>query len=288
MKQILFVILIPIIFACKEDKRKTEAQKIISEWAGKEIHLPADARCFYMYKDTVCPESAPKPYRILAYIDSTGCSSCKLKLFTWQQIIEEADSIMPDQVDFQFYFQPKNLKELIFTLKRDGFEYPVHIDTSGSINQLNRFPDKAEYQCFLLDSNNKVLMVGNPAWNPKIWELYKTQIFGKKPTETKELLTAVLPDKTVHDYGTIQMGSKNKAVFTIENTGNHPLVISRTSTSCGCTGVEWDKKPTLPGETTTITVEMTPAETGFFHKTVQVFCNVEKGVISLSVKGETR
>jgi hypothetical protein len=41
----------------------------------------------------------------------------------------------------------------------------------------------------------------------------------------------------------------------------------------------------MPGEEMEITVEITPEESGFFHKTVQVYCNVEKGVIPLSVKG---
>jgi hypothetical protein len=47
----------------------------------------------------------------------------------------------------------------------------------------------------------------------------------------------------------------------------------------------WEKKPIEPGEETEISVEIQPEETGFFHKTIRVHCNVEKGVISLGIKG---
>ena len=41
---------------------------------------------------------------------------------------------------------------------------------------LLHFPDNAAYQCFLLDANNQVVIVGNPAKSSRIWELYKRLI----------------------------------------------------------------------------------------------------------------
>jgi len=178
------------------------------------------------------------------------------------------------------------MKEIGYQFMQYRFDYPVFIDIKGTINDLNHFPQAAQYQCFLLDKDNKVLMIGNPVMNSKIRELYKSQILGGKQGEP-EILTTVKADKTIYDYGTIRKGSTNTAVFTITNTGEHPLIISHVSTSCGCTNVSWDKQPVEPGKTASIRVEMTPEETGHFSKTIDVYCNVKESSVKLTLTGIT-
>ena len=38
--------------------------------------------------------------------------------------------------------------------------------------QLNRLPIERGFQTFLLDSANRVVLIGNPATNEKLWKLY--------------------------------------------------------------------------------------------------------------------
>ncbi|MDR2910132.1 MAG: DUF1573 domain-containing protein [Bacteroidales bacterium] len=275
------------VFSCKNNRKRLEATDIITEWAGKEIIFPENVSCYTAGKDTlplICNEWFDREFKILMYVDSAGCSSCRLNLFEWNQLIEEADSLFQGKVGFLLYFQPKNERDMVSIFARDRFNYPVFMDINGEINRLNRFPQAMEYQCFLLDKDNKALMIGNPVLNPGIWELYKEQIAGEKKTEQRAI-TTVTAGKTVHEYGNILKGSSNPAVFTITNTGNNPLVISRVSASCGCTDVEWEKRPVAPGQTTTISVNMTPDETGFFSKTIDVYCNVDNSPVRLTLNG---
>jgi hypothetical protein len=188
-------------------------------------------------------------------------------LSQWKQLVEESDSLFKEKLGFLFFFQPKDKKEMEFLFVRDQFDHPVFVDINNAIDHLNQFPQKPEYQCFLLDRDNKVLMIGNPMANPKIWELYKAQISGEKKA-TNELLTSIKTDKTAFDFGSIRKGSKNNVVFTIENTGTHPLIINRVAASCGCTNVEWNKQPVELGQTAKVKAEMTPEETGYFNKTI--------------------
>ncbi len=53
-------------------------------------------------------------------------------------------------------------------------------------------------------------------------------------------------DTTVN-IGTMRAGEVVKYDARIRNTGTEPLVIKRIDTSCGCTQVEWDKAPIMPG-----------------------------------------
>jgi hypothetical protein len=187
---------------------------IIKEWMGKEIQFPDDFQCNVFGKDTaptVCVDMIHAEYKILLYVDSGGCSSCRLKLFQWQQVIAEADSLFRNKLRFLFFFQPKNKKEINYLLKIDDFDYPVFIDMEGVINRLNRFPDRIEYQCFLLDKDNKVLMIGSPASNPKIWELYKQVVGGQVQTDTT-IVTAVTAEQTEKEINGLQVGKKKGMV----------------------------------------------------------------------------
>jgi hypothetical protein len=242
-----------ILFACKENKKRTEAEKIVAEWTGKAIQFPEDAQCNILGKDTVCGFCSglfQKEYKILLYVDSTGCSDCRLKLLQWKQLIEESDSLFQDKLSFLFFFQPKNKKGIEFLFQRDNFDYPVLIDMNNTINRLNQFPQPVEYQCFLLDKDNKIVMIGNPALNPKIWELYKQTVSGKAQTDTTPV-TTVFIEQSEMEICNLQV----------------------------------KEKPIEPEDETEIMLEITPEETSAFHKTVRVHCNVENGSIPLIIKG---
>lgn len=171
--------LILAVTSCQENRRSA-AEKIVKEWTGKEILLQDDVDCWYMGRDTLCPPRKEKPFKMLVYTDSVGCTSCKLNLTLWKHYIYEMDSIAPGQVDFAFYFQPKNRKELAHLLRRDRLEQIVFLDNEGFLKRRNRLAEEMEYQCFLLDKHNKVVAIGNPTLNPKLWDMYKTTITSNK------------------------------------------------------------------------------------------------------------
>jgi hypothetical protein len=83
----------------------------------------------------------------------------------------------------------------------------------------------------------------------------------------------------------MQKGKPSVAVFKLKNTGNAPLLIPHVNTSCGCTVPAWTKSPIEPNEETEIRVEITPEETGFVNKTIEVYGNVENEMIPLTIKG---
>jgi hypothetical protein len=165
-----------LVLSCTRNQKRIGIEKIVSEWKGKQIIFPDDVSCCIFGKDTtvfLCDDLLQSEYKILLYVDSTGCTSCKLQLLEWKEYINEADSLPAGKPAFLFFFNPKDRTELRFFLRRDDFDYPVFIDESNEIDRLNHFPKELQYQCFLLDRDNRVLALGNPVHNPKIWELYK-------------------------------------------------------------------------------------------------------------------
>ena len=57
------------------------------------------------------------------------------------------------------------------------------------------------------------------------------------------------------DYGTIQKGADGVRVFEFTNTGNAPLIISKASSTCGCTVPKKAEGPIMPGEVGKIEVK---------------------------------
>jgi len=87
------------------------------------------------------------------------------------------------------------------------------------------------------------------------------------------------------DYGTIEKGSNGVRVFEFTNTGNEPLIISKVSSSCGCTIPKKPKDPILPGQTGVIEVKYDTNRVNPIRKTITVLSNAETPTIALKIKG---
>ena len=61
-----------------EDKSKNRIARIVQEWQDKEIVFPQKMVFTKHGKDTLDFEISPSSYKIIKYIDSIGCTSCKL------------------------------------------------------------------------------------------------------------------------------------------------------------------------------------------------------------------
>ena len=69
-------------------------------------------------------------------------------------------------------------------------------------------------------------------------------------------------------------------------TGDAPLLIKLVEPGCGCTKVNWSKKPTKKGNEAIISVEFDGKAFGFFRKDIEVFMNTVEGSKRLYFKGE--
>lgn len=173
MKTFVLLFIISVLFfllACK--KSTTDIEQLVKEWNRKEIIFPERVVFTKLGHDTVAYETSNSQYRIITYIDSSGCTSCRMQLDRWKNVIAEFDSVTSHSVPILFFIFPKNKSDIQFMLKYKKFDYPVCLDLDNSLGKLNKFPLQEKYQTFLLDKDNKVILIGNPTYNYKIKELY--------------------------------------------------------------------------------------------------------------------
>lgn len=292
MKQILFIlILLPILFSCKNEQKEKEKQiaQLVNEWQGKEIKFP-DNLIFTRYlTDTTDFQIPQSEYKVLVYVDSIGCTSCKLQLHKWKELIEYTDSVTQGKIPFLFFFHPKDYKEIRYLLKRDGFDRPICIDMDDRLNKLNKFPEDMTFQTFLLDKDNKVAILGNPVHNIAVKELYLKQITGKDNPNKNIPRTTAESIETEINFGTFEISEIKETIIEVKNTGDKPLVIVDVSTTCGCTAATYDKQPAKPEDSLRVGIKMTPKDTGFFDEVITVKYNsMNNQPVKVKIKGNVR
>lgn len=98
-------------------------------------------------------------------------------------------------------------------------------------------------------------------------------------------LPAMKFEETEHEFGRIIQGEKVSYTFKFKNTGGSDLLISKVSTSCGCTATDYPKDPVKPGESGKIEVTYdSHNKKGYQNKTITVLANTDPNYITLFIK----
>jgi hypothetical protein len=90
------------------------------------------------------------------------------------------------------------------------------------------------------------------------------------------------------DYGAIEKGADGVRIFEFTNTGNAPLIISKASSSCGCTIPKKPEEPIMPGDTGEIQVKYDTNRVGPIRKAITVISNADTPTKVLKIKGEVK
>lgn len=278
-----FLALILGTTACQNNNRKDIA-RTVEQWQGRPVLIPEEAVFTIQTRDTVAMDVYAPTHKVLVYVDSMGCTSCRLQLHEWKKFIAEVDSATGGRVPFLFFLSPKSVKEARYITRRDDFTYPICVDMQNRLDSLNHFPEEEMFHTFLLDGDNRVAVIGNPIHNRAVRDLYMKTLTGRDTPKSTN--TAV--EVPIHslDLGALAIGEEKTVSFTLRNNGGRPLIIYDVVTSCGCTAAKFEKAPIKSGKETEITVTYTAEEAGVFNKSITVHANTDDSPIKLRIKGE--
>ncbi|MDR2586137.1 MAG: hypothetical protein LBC84_07980 [Prevotellaceae bacterium] len=116
-----------------------------------------------------------KPLKIVTYIDKNSCSECALRiLLHWNSLLQELSDV---SVGFIPVIYPNDISELVDVLQTMQIDFPLLYDTENvflKMNKLNR--TLAVNRTFLLDSNNKIIVIGEPLASERLWMVYKNAL----------------------------------------------------------------------------------------------------------------
>jgi len=110
---------------------------------------------------------------IIAYVDSSGCTSCNMKLQEWGYFMKRLESsVSTKEVDLCIISNSTNEHKLEALRRRSGFGYRILIDKSNSFVKRNIMEECDGNPVFLLDSINRVVIAGHPLNDSNIMSAY--------------------------------------------------------------------------------------------------------------------
>lgn len=275
----IFTLAVILLTGCNNE-RATHAN-IISEWVGRELVIPDDL-VFQIQDDTIDLDLDRPDYKIISYIDSTGCTTCRMKLPMWSELIDELKSLSEADVEVIMVINTDKPNEITSFLQRDNFLNPVAIDGDNLFDRLNELPPKSEHHTFLLDAENKVVAIGNPVLNPKIKDIFLQHI-----TEGYELpYSNEMCKESVQPVGVIHPGDTVQKLFYINNFDTINFTLQAIVPSCDCVSTTADFTNLSVGETKKITVSyVADSIPDYFKRHIDIYFNEKELPERLTVYG---
>ncbi len=169
----LAVLLCP---SCKKNKMRNDMNRFYSQ----TVSFPASMPCFEGEKIKFL-DLKDNRSKIVIWYDSSECSSCRINNLPVFKEFESYCQNLQYSFDIVFLFSPSH-KSLVEVLEEASYstklhDYPIFIDTANQFYKLNpHIPDNKLMHSFLLDSEGKVVLVGNPIQNQAMFDLYKKTI----------------------------------------------------------------------------------------------------------------
>lgn len=161
-----------LLIACNNGVRQGSEADVIKRLIGKEL----------TFTDNLLPETIEKetPFSFelfrrkplkIATIINLDCGLCIESLNRWEEYVKNKDItfiLIVGGNDFEFFKALKNNES-------QTFENIFH-DKNNVFEMTNKIPRESRFRTFLIDKDNKILLIGNPLFNESIDKLYEKEI----------------------------------------------------------------------------------------------------------------
>ena len=181
----LVSLLFPCMFLCTA---------LLSCRRGADAHLAAHLEALYGRRivlpdqlvvagpEGTLPFSRPAhsaPLSIICYIDSVECTACRLSdLMTWYTFDEYVYQRTPSRPEVMpaVVIATRDTASVNSYVRLFRYDFPILIDTAHRFAALNDLPPEEVLHTFLLDSEDRIELVGWPFLNDKSIALYRRTI----------------------------------------------------------------------------------------------------------------
>ncbi|MCF0191744.1 MAG: DUF1573 domain-containing protein [Marinilabiliaceae bacterium] len=164
-------------------------------------------------------------------------------------------------------------------IETSGYNGVVWIDKHDSFNRINNLPIEEPYRTFLLDSDNRVLAIGNPIINGGVSNMYIELLGINEPITTS--------DQHI-DLGAFNWKEKQVCRFKILNETDNVLYIDTIIPSCECITYSCYSDSVISGRSFSIYVYYKADSPGMFRRDISVYFEGEEKPLILNIEGEAK
>lgn len=196
------IVLYAMLVSCSN---KPRTQEMVTKWRGKALTLPNDSLKEESLQHKINPLS--KKIKILTIIN-VSCGSCINELNDWLGFMSATDT---SKVGFIFLFHSIDNLTTFDEINQSfiHFQYPYFFDREMSIVKKNNLPNEKQYQTFLLDSTNRIVLIGNPNYQKELSRLYQSEIHRLSNSKVETRSGVVL----THEPGRVRLNFGEAVVF---------------------------------------------------------------------------
>lgn len=265
----LCLLTLTVLCFCQcSNKDENGLSSFIEQWQGNKIILP-EIMTDIMTGDTIDIDSSE--FTIFTYIDSVGCTGCKMKLPLWSEFMNSLDTITNAEVNHLVVIHSPDKRNTVLELKKYSYGYPIYLDKSNQIDKTNEFPDDELYRTFLLDKEKRVILVGNPIYNNNLANLYKSVISGEK-TFSEDSKSLIKVDNNQLKFGVIGPGDTVCRSLKIKNMGQDTVFIRGIIPSCDCLTIDKHSQYILPQKEIELPLKFRADSVyGSFYRTIHIY-----------------
>lgn len=158
-----------------EQQKKLEAELCL--FKEKAITLPNNMLAKNCDKQTLPDTSLlHRPLKMVIYINQDGCTDCKLRALLPIYMFSLENKHI-ENFGVNIILNTADMAATEQTLTDMRFHKTVLYDLDGSFERLNpHLPSNETFHTFLLNKENKVVLVGSPIHNEKLSKLYLSEI----------------------------------------------------------------------------------------------------------------
>lgn len=279
---ILAITVAIVVHSCQSSE--TNIEKSVLTLIGKEFKWD-DSYKIEIQETPVTLDWDNTDFKIITIVDSSDCISCKMKLEAWDNLINELKCIKGIDIDFIMIIEHEKTKLLSATIHTRDFCLPVFFDETTSFRNTNEINISSTINTFLLDSDNRVIAIGNPILNPKVKRLY-TNLISEDATTNSFYDNSVIEGEKSRNIGVIKPYSTNNEVFTLKNISDDTLTVESIIPSCDCVKGICSAPTIAPSKEFDIQVTIQPDSlSGFFTQSLNLFFNELNYATEITIHG---
>ncbi|MBS3777540.1 MAG: hypothetical protein KGY70_20270 [Bacteroidales bacterium] len=178
-KNIIILLLLVFTFVSCNLKvnNKRDFKELVNKYRNKKLITIIPDSVFYNKEYIAFDQtnlSNNSNLKIITYIDGR-CHECIKSFKQWKNLIKIAQKNI--NFNILFYVKTNNVNEFKkYYYPKSLHNYPIIIVENNNILKKNNLTDFDDPKTFLLDKNNKIILIGNPLHGDKLMKLYKQEI----------------------------------------------------------------------------------------------------------------
>ena len=175
MRRILFIAALCLLAVASTGCKKAQLRRQLKELMGSTIVLPEKISCAYNGEVYPMPDSLREKAKLIIYIDSSECTTCRISHFwEYQDIFKLSAQLRSFEVmllmcDTEFESIP-----LTRYLSDQKLIHPVYVDTDKVFLKDNPvIPPDERMHSLLVDGTGRPLFVGDPSRSEQMLAVFK-------------------------------------------------------------------------------------------------------------------